>query len=425
MRERFISILAVLSKPAIALGGAVVIAAVAVGVAWQTGSVAPSGQYMAAVMAPITAVGGASSDLSFQVPGQVAALPVSIGAEVKAGDALVVLDRSSLLATRAGAVANQEAAAARLAALQAGTRPEQLAIDQTAVAQAKNALTSALQVAYANADDAVHGKADQVFTNLTNSSAQLTILAPTATDAIVGRIDTERVALEPLLASWRTALASATGDTESLVIVSETNLRSVASFLDDIIEALSEAQQNGSISATTFVGYQTSMNAGRLNVSTALSALISADTAYKAAVGALTLAQAGATENDIAAQKAVVDGTQAVLRGIDVSLQESTLVAPIAGTVTAMNAHLGQTVAPGQVLVSIESSGGNKQSALVIPTNSVIKNGGQAFVYVKNRGGAPTKTPVVAGLVSTSGMTEIVSGLSVGQEVLTFGTIAK
>ncbi len=423
MHPRTTKVLTHLSKPHISLGGALIIAAIAIGIAWQASSVTLSGQYAKAVEAPITGVGGASSDLSFQVSGQVVSTPVSIGQAVSAGDVLVALDRSALLAARAGAVANQEAANARLAALMSGTRPEQLAIDQTAVAQTKNALASALQSAYTNADDAVHAKADQIFTNPRNATAQLTILVPDS--ELVNRIQTERVALEPMFVSWNASLAAASDNPENSVASSETNMKSIAAFLDDLTVALSETQPGGSVSATALVGYQTSMNTGRLNVLTSLSALISADTGYKASVGALTLAQAWATVNDIAAQKAVADAAQAAVSGIDVTLRQSTLVAPFAGTITALNAHLGQTAVPGQILVSIESFGGSKQNALVVPTSSIISDGGQAFVYRKDGSGAPVRSPVTTGLTSADGMTEIVSGLAAGDEVLTFGTSIK
>ena len=420
MRERFITVLTHLSKPVIALSGAVIIAAVAVGFAWQSSVVTPSGQYIAAVEAPITGQGGATSDLSFQVPGQIATISVTLGQQVSSGATLVTLDKSALLAMRAGAVANLEAAQAKLAALEAGTRPEQLTIDETTVTQAANALTTALAAAYTNADDAIHAKADQVFTNPRNATAQLAILVPDAT--LVNRIQTERVALEPMFSSWNASLASAGSNPESIAVSSETNVKLITAFLNDLTTALAEASPNGSISASAIIGYQTSVNAGRLNMLAALSSLVTADTAYKAAVGALTLAQAGATQNDIDAQKAAVDAAQASLRGVDVSLQESTLTAPLSGTITAMNARLGQTVAPGQVLVSIESSGGTKQNTLVVPTSSVITDGGQAFVYLKQGTiAAPVKTLVTTGLVSASGMTEIVSGITAGQEVLTFG----
>jgi len=421
MREQSSTVLTFLTRPTIAIGGATIIAVAAILAAWQMSMVTPSGQYVATAVAAIDGVGGTSSDLSFPLSGQIASTPVSIGQQVYAGTVLVALDRSSLLAARAGAVANLEAAQARLAALQAGTRPEQLAINKTAVAQAQIALANALASGDTNADDAIHAKADQVFTNPRNAAAQLTLLVPDS--ALVSRVQGERIALEPMLSSR--ASVGSVGDSESIVAQSQTNLKSIAAFLDDLAAALTESQPTGSISPATLVTYQASVNGARLNVLAALSGLTSADTAYKAALGALTLAQAGATPNDIAAQKAVVDATQAMLAGIDVSLRQSMLVAPFAGTITAMNAHLGQTVVPGQVLVSIESSGGSKQNALVVPKSSIIENNGQSFGYVKNGSGTSIKTLVTTGLVSADGMTEIVSGLSAGQEVLTFGIANK
>ena len=106
---------------------------------------------------------------------------------------------------------------------------------------------------------------------------------------------------------------------------------------------------------------------------------------------------------------------------MDVSIRNAVLTAPVAGTVVTLNAHLGQTVVPGQVLVSIQSLGGSKEQALVVPTSSIMTDGGQSFVYVKRGTGAPVKTLVTTGLVSATGMTEIVSGLTSGQEVLSFG----
>jgi multidrug efflux pump subunit AcrA (membrane-fusion protein) len=228
-----------LSRPVVALSGAVIIAAVIVGLAWRTTSVVPAGQYTPAVLAPITAAGGTSSNLSFQIPGQIVAVPISIGQNVPAGATLLSLDQASLLAARAGAAANVEAAQARLAALTAGTRPEQIAINRTAVAQSQNALASALQSAYTNADDAIHAKADQVFTNPRSATAQLTLAVPNA--ALINRIQTERVALESTFSAWNAALVAATGTPEASVSMSEANMKSVAAFLDDLTTALADA----------------------------------------------------------------------------------------------------------------------------------------------------------------------------------------
>jgi HlyD family secretion protein len=426
MRERFVSILTILSKPAVAIGGAVLIAALLVGAALQTSTVVPSGQYTAAVMAPIKAIGGESSDLSFQVSGQIVSIPVAIGQEVSAGTVLVALDQSSLRAMRAGATANLEAATARLAALKSGTRPEQISVNQTAVTQGKELLLDAVRSAYINADDAVHNKADQFFINPRSPSAVLSFTVPDQT--LQNTVQTERVTLETVLSTWGAQVntpAFATNDPFADANLAQANLAQIAAFLSDIATVLAKSSSSSTLPPVTLQGYQTSINAARLNVSGSVSALTNATTALEGSQGALTLAQAGPTTNDVAAAQAAVDSAQASLSGIDVSLRQATLVAPMKGTLTALNAHLGQTVAPSQVLVSIESSGGSKQSALVVPKSSVIEDAGQAFVYVKGDKSVPVKTVVTIGLVSAQGMTEITSGLSAGQEVLTFGTSNK
>ncbi|MFI5260441.1 MAG: biotin/lipoyl-binding protein [Candidatus Paceibacteria bacterium] len=426
MHTRLHKTLHIVSHPVIALGGALLISLAGVAIALHMTSVAPSGEYTAAILAPIEAAGGANSDLSFQMSGQVASVPVAIGQQVSAGSALVVLDRSALEAQRAGAVANLEAAQARLATLKAGTRPEQVSVDQTAVTQSREALLDVVRSSYINADDAIHNKVDQFFTNPRLPLADLTFTV--SDSALRNTVLTERIALETVLSTWGTTVNTPTfaaSDPLADGSRAQTDLSQVSAFLDTIATLLAETSPSANLPLATLQGYQASINAARLNVSGSVSAITNATTALQAAQGALTLAQAGATKNDIDAAQASVDGAQAALGGIDVSLRQAMITAPITGTITALNARVGQTVSPGQVLVSIESTGGSKKDALVIPKSGIIEDTGQTLVYVKDASGTPVKTVVTVGLVSANGMAEITSGLSVGQEVLTFGTSIK
>ncbi len=320
---------------------------------------------------------------------------------------------------------------------------------------------------------------------------------------LVNKIQMERIALEPVLSSWANALASGTGtDASDSTISSESNMKSVAAFLSGLTFALAEAQPDSSTSAATLVGYQTSVNTGRLNVSAALSALISADTAYKAATGALMLAQAGATANDILAQKAAVDAAQASVDAAMATASQAVIIAPVSGTITAQNANLGETVVPSVPLVSMIADGkyeadaqisetdiakvklndkvkatfagypganfdakvttvapsaimnggvtaypvtvtffnndarllpglsanlhiitATKDATLVVPSSAIVTNGSQEFVYVKSTNGN-VATPVTTGIKSADGMTEILSGLTAGDQILAFGASA-
>ena len=60
-----------------------------------------------------------------------------------------------------------------------------------------------------------------------------------------------------------------------------------------------------------------------------------------------------ATERDRSIAKANVDSAQARLDSIKAQLANSTLVAPVAGTVTAVDTSVGETVTPGRVVVTI------------------------------------------------------------------------
>jgi RND family efflux transporter MFP subunit len=363
MRDRFIGIVTALSKPAVALGGAVVIGGAILAYAYLSTNVSPGGTYTAAVVGPVTEevdVTGTvkaahATDLAFQVSGRVAAVHAKVGDHVYAGQTLAALDGASASAALAGADASLETQEAKLAALEAGTRPEQLAINETAKAQAELALKNAIQSAYVYADDAVRVKADQAFTNPRTTGAKLSPQVPDAT--LVARTETERVALEPILSSWQGSLASSTPDLSASAALAESHLETIGAFLDDLSTALSKTVAGGSTSAAVLASYQAAVNAARLSVTTALSSVTSADTAYKAAQGALALAQAGATPQDIAAQRALVDSARAAVASARAALGNTVIVAPVSGTVTVQDAELGETVIPGSPLTSMIADG--------------------------------------------------------------------
>ena len=504
-RERLVRALTFLSRPTVAIGGAVVIGGASIAFAWYLTNASPAGAYAAVTTGPITEevdVSGTvkaaqDTNLSFQTAGQVARIAVAVGDHVEAGQTLATLDNGTQTAALAVAQADLETQQAKLASLENGTRPEQLAIDQTAATQAETALDNAVQSAYVSADDAVHVKADQVFSNPRISTATLVPLVPDAT--LVSRVQAERVALEPVLAAMQSLSAQEGGDVTASADRMRSDLETVSAFLDDLSVAVAEAVPDAAAPASAIAGYQVSVNAARTEVSGAATAITSAETAYRSATGALTLAQAGATHDDIAAQQAAVDAAKASVASAEIALSNTYLVAPISGTVSVQDADLGETVSPGQPLISIVSDGtdeadaqvseidvakikvgdpvdttfdaypgatfratvttvppaaavtdgvpsytvtitfdkadprvkpglqGNlhiitasRPDALQVPASSIITDNAQQFVYVEHTGGA-VEVPVTTGIASASGMTEITSGLTKSDEVLTFG----
>lgn len=511
MSSRLLALARLLARPAIAVGGSLALALALAGGAWYLASEKPSGAYAAALMAPLAeevrasgpVESAQSTDLSFQIPGQVAAINVAVGQHVAAGQVLVALSGGSAAAAVESAKANLASAQANLSALQAGTRPEQLAIEQNAVAQDQDALRDAVRSAYVAADTALHADIDPLFTNPRTPNPQFSLTVPDST--LVNEINRERSTLEPLLTDWGASVSSAdfaTAEPAALGQSSSADLASLTSFADDVARALAETQPSAALSAGALASYQNQVAAARTALSGAASALTGATAALIAAEGALALGQAGATPQQIAQGEAQVGAAQAALDAATVAQRETALVAPIAGVVTVQNANPGETVAPGVPLVSIESdaafeakvpvseadiakikpgeaveatfdaypgvvfpatvtavdpaatfSGGVASyqvtatfsqddpriasgltahlsiltdeipSALVIPASAVItESGGQEFVYVKGGPGPGTKTPVTTGLRGADGMVQVLSGLSAGAQVLTFGS---
>ena len=62
-------------------------------------------------------------------------------------------------------------------------------------------------------------------------------------------------------------------------------------------------------------------------------------------------------------------------------------------------------------------------TALVVPTSAVFKNGNRTFVLVRGAHHKTTQVTVTTGITSASGMTQILSGIKAGTQVETFGGV--
>jgi len=115
-------------------------------------------------------------------------------------------------------------------------------------------------------------------------------------------------------------------------------------------------------SASTIQAYQTSVATARANISTEVADLNAAQTAEKSAESALataqsqlSLAQAPATATDIEAQQAQVAAAQAAVDVAQAQLDKASIIAPISGTITNNDAHVGSTASVGTSLISMIS----------------------------------------------------------------------
>ncbi len=297
--------------------------------------------------------------LGFQNSGTIAHVYYNLGDQVSAGAVIAELNTANLSAAFEQAQANLAAAQANLSALTAGTRPEQLTIDQNAVTQDQAALVDAITSAYAASDTAVHVSADQVFTNPRSTSAALAIIVPDQN--LADKVVQERVALEPLLVSWNsqiTAPSFSSSDPITAATQATQNLMQISTFLNDLAEAISETQPSASASASTLSTYASAVSTARTSITGALTALTSARAALTGAQGTLALAQAGSTPQAIAAQQAQVEQAQAGVASAEANLENAQIVAPISGVLTEQDAKVGQQASPGTPLVSIIGNSG-------------------------------------------------------------------
>ena len=443
-----------------------------------------------------------NAPVSFQEGGAIAHVYVTEGEQVAAGAPLADLDAASLNAAVEQAQAGLATAQAGLAQLTAGTRPQQLTIDESAVASADQTLGIAVSNAYSASDDAVYNQLDNLFSGTQTSNP--TYLVPNSNSQLINQITSERVAIAASLAQWYAALnatstGSAASDPAALAGTAAANLQAINGYINQIALTVNEATPNGQLTAATLAAYKADVATARTEVQTSISAIAGDSAALTAAKNALVLAQAGATPQQIQTQEAVVAQAQAALATAQVAQGRATLTAPFAGTVTNLTAQVGQVVSPGVPIMSLVNNSGLKIEAYAseadvakikvgdsanvtldafgtgtvfpatvstiaaaetqvngapayvvtlhftkpepqirdgmagnanivigehdnvptVPSNLVINDGNEYYVIVE-RGGVQTKQQVQIGLKGDNGMTEIASGLTVGDTINTF-----
>jgi HlyD family secretion protein len=446
------------------------------------------GNVISSVSDPATVRAENSVSLSFQEAGRITQVNVKEGDTVAAGQAVAMLDESSLKADLDEKSAALAAAQATLDELMTGTRPERLQIDESAAASASTSLAVAAANAYTAADDAIRNQTDNLFSNPETNNP--TLAFPTKDSQAQINIQTERVAIGAALDAWYAAQNATTSDSK---------LAQIKSYLDDLALLVNDATANSVLSATTLAGYKADVVTARTEVGGAITALTAAETAFTNAENELQLAQAGTTPQAIEAQKAAVLQAQAAVTSAQVALDHAVLTAPFPGTVQDLTATVGQVVASGaQIAMLINNSGlkietyvseadvakikpgdaasvtlsaygvgtafpatvttidpgetevngapaykvtlhftapdarlkdgmtGNvsivaaeHDNVIVVPSRLVISNGNNYFILVQ-RGNATEQQQVGIGLTGANGMTEITSGLNVGDQVVNF-----
>jgi len=288
-----------------------------------------------------TVVATKDADLGFAASGRIAGVYAAVGEYVGAG--------TIIAETENGDLASQVAQArADLASLQAGARPEQVAVAQASVASATSALVNAIGTAYTAADDAVHNKADSLFTN-PRTTPKLSFNIANAT--LQSAAERDRAGTEPVLAALALQVAGLSASNAATTAAAATTaLAQIASLLADANAALNQALPDQTTTAATLTTYTASIAAARTSVNSAATALTAAAAALDSAQKNLVLTQAGPTADAVAAAEALV-------RAASAALGKTRVVAPFAGVVTRMDAKVGEIVSPTTSQISMQSDG--------------------------------------------------------------------
>lgn len=519
------NILRRLAEPYYIIGITAILAVAAVSITYILVGHTPTAAYVSPTRGSIieeadttgTVKAATSVDLSFQTSGTIAYVTAPVGSHVSQGAALATLSGADLAAQVEQAKAALLVQQAKLDGVEAGNRPETIAVAQTAVsgaqtslAQSKSGVLQAARDAYVKSDDAVHNKVDQFINNPRTKNPSLFFTL--SNTQLQSSILTDRISMEALLTDWQSYVATlptdaSTADIPTIQTKTANYLAEVSAFLDEASSGLAAAVPTSVYPAATIQGYQGNVALARATISGEVSTLNAALTQEKSSESALasaqsqlTLAQAPAMATDVEAQQAQVAAAQANLDFAQAQYAKTVIHAPITGTVTRNDAHVGATASPGAVLISMNSDTqfqmetyvsqadlskikvGNtaqvtldayqsdaplaahiisvdpaatvvngisaykvtlqfdandsriqsgltgsvkiisetKDSVLTVPSSAVITHGNDTFVLRETPSG-DVMTPIVSGIKSAAGMTEIVSGLTISDRIRTFG----
>jgi multidrug efflux pump subunit AcrA (membrane-fusion protein) len=269
------------------------------------------GEFREQVRVSGTVTAAEDADLGFAASGRIIGTYASVGQHVSRGTVLAEIENGDLLAVLSQKRSALARAEADLASLRTGTRPEEIALAETAVTSAQAALVNAIQNAYTTADDAVRNRIDTFFVN-PRTSPKLSFTVANAN--LENAVERDRAAAEPLLLQWALLVSGLTsGNAVDVAGQAQANAAQVSRLLADAGLALNQAVPDQTVSAATLTTYSTSLATARTAMNAAITTLTASVSALETAKSTLLLKQAGPTSDAIAAQEAVVAGARADL----------------------------------------------------------------------------------------------------------------
>lgn len=371
-------------------------------------------------------------DLGFTASGRISRVNVRVGDKVGVGATLASIDSGDLQASLLQREAALDVQKAKLAALQQGSRPEEIAVaeadvraDESSLVQAREALSDAIRDAYIKTDDAIRNRVYQFVSN-PRTNPQINLVS-SDTQAVIDA-NTGVGQMEATLVAWQADLATldSTEDLSGHVSRAQQRLASASALLNTVSRIINSSTPVN-VTQATLDAYSTSVATGRTNVSTVASAITTAVTAQRSAVSALdasrkalALEKAGTVQADIDAQAAQVKAAEADVANARSMLGKTVITAPFSGIITKVDAKAGKIVSPNTPEITINSSSAFQIESHIPEVNiSYVKVGDIATVTLDAYG---SEVPFGAKVVSIDPAETIKDGVPTYRALLQFDT---
>jgi multidrug resistance efflux pump len=278
--------------------------------------------------------------ITAELGGRIMAVKAAEGDEVRAGQILVKIDPSSLLAQQAQLEAALATAQANLAAVSAPSRPEDIAAAEAQLAQAQVARDGA-KLTWQTAQ-AVVNNPHELAARLNQAQARVT---EAQKNLELAQVNLKKAEIQAEAASRNQSNHAALVQNE--VAQKQQTAAQVALQMAQVV--LSGANQQVEL-LRQLRDYPLSLIS---QANTAQAAYIQAEAAVQVAEANLALVQANSTPEDIAIAQAQVTEAAAALAALQVQLDKLTLTAPRAGLVSQKLVNPGELAAPGAMLLEL------------------------------------------------------------------------
>lgn len=302
-----------------------------------------------------------TAELGFDQSGRISSIKAQVGDNVKAGQTIASIENAGIYAEIAQREAALERETAKLAALNRGTRVEELAVYEQTYADTSSALVIAMRDAYLQTENAIIGKVDTIFTNGNLSNPEINVRTQSYNEK--RSIENERLVVGEKIEKWKSELSKLTPTSPSETILSVRTvgndaISSTKVFIDHLLYITGNlSPANSGILQTQIDTYRATINAAGQQAATAASAEQTAYSAWTSASSSLRLQKSGSTAEDLAAQVAQVKSAEADLNNARAQFRKTVIVAPFDGIITKMDLKIGEISSPNSSEIAIMSPG--------------------------------------------------------------------